>query len=329
MAEYMNEPDKAKEYRELFEKGKKWVDRNLFNGDYYHQKININDKSILQQYAEGLNSMIGDISSSYWNDEHKELNFQIGEGCGIDQVIAQWHANINGLGEIFDRKQVKKSLKSLYKNNFKKSMRNFYNACRIYALNGESGIVICDWPEGKYKPMVPLTYNGECMNGFEYAAGIHMIQEGLVKEGLEIVKAVRDRYNGENRNPWNEFECGSNYARSMASYALLPALSGFEFDMVKKHIGFAPVISEKSFQCFWSLDCGWGIYQRKGNKITLKVLSGSVNLKSYSDSLFLKQKKVKITIAGKQIFDFIIKNNTVIFKEIIEINNIQQLIISV
>ncbi len=60
------------------------------------------------------------------------------------------------------------------------------------------------------------------MTGFEYQVASHMIQEGLVHEGLQIVRSVRERFDGERRNPWNEFECGSNYARAMASYALLP-----------------------------------------------------------------------------------------------------------
>ena len=72
------------------------------------------------------------------------------------------------------------------------------------------------------------------MNGYEYAAAIQMIQSGLVDEGMAVVTAMRDRYDGEKRNPWNEFECGSNYARSMASYSLLNAFSGFQFDMVAR-----------------------------------------------------------------------------------------------
>lgn len=170
-------------------------------------------------------------------------------------------------------------------------MRDFFNACRIFALNDESALVICDWPK-KGKPAVPLTYAEEAMNGFEYQAAIHMVQEGLVKEGLEVVKALRDRYDGEKRNPWNEFECGSNYARSTASYALLPALSGFEFDMVRQHLGFHPIRKEKRCQYFWSLDCAWGTYQKNEHRITLKVETGSLQLKSFSDSLLEKAKKV-------------------------------------
>ena len=47
----------------------------------------------------------------------------------------------------------------------------------------------------------------------------------MTEEGFRVVKAVRDRFDGEKRNLWNEFECGSNNARSMASYALIPILA--------------------------------------------------------------------------------------------------------
>ena len=97
------------------------------------------------------------------------------------------------------------------------------------------------------------------MHGFEYQAASHLIMHGLVKEGLAMVQAVRDRYDGERRNPWNEIECGSNYARSMASYALLNAYSGLKFDMVRQEIGFAPAQTIGGrFQCFWSLGTAWG-----------------------------------------------------------------------
>jgi uncharacterized protein (DUF608 family) len=281
IAEHFGEHDKAKEYDELFKKGKQWVDKNLFNGEYYHQKIDLKDKNILEKYANITGKRDDGMINFYWNDEHKQIRFQIAEGCHIDQIVAQWHANLIGLGEIFNKSQVKTSLRSVYKHNYKKTMRNFFNPCRIYALNNEAATVICHWPEGKQKPIIPAMYSEEAMNGFEYAVACHMIQEGLVKEGLQIVKSVRDRYNGENRNPWNEFECGSNYARSMASYSVLLGLSGFEYDMTKKHLGFNPLISKNNFTCFWSIDNAWGTYNQKNGKATLTVLYGELALNSF------------------------------------------------
>ena len=63
---------------------------------------------------------------------------------------------------------------------------------------------------------------------------------GLVEEGLEIVRACRDRYDGRVRNPFNEYECGHWYARAMSSYALLQGLSGARYDAVEKVLYLEP-----------------------------------------------------------------------------------------
>jgi non-lysosomal glucosylceramidase len=117
------------------------------------------------------------------------------------------------------------------------------------------------------------------MNGFEYAAAIHMIMNGLVDEGMTAVAAIRHRYDGERRNPWNEFECGSNYARSMASYALLNAFSGFEFDMTSGYLGFSPLVGEGHFRTFWSLESGWGEFESAPQRADLRLLYGELILK--------------------------------------------------
>ena len=54
----------------------------------------------------------------------------------------------------------------------------------------------------------------------------HLMFEGEVEKGLDIVRTCRDRYDGRVRNPFNEYECGAWYARAMSSYAMLQALTG-------------------------------------------------------------------------------------------------------
>jgi non-lysosomal glucosylceramidase len=281
MAEVLGEQECAAQYRATFAAGKAWADLQLFNGEYYYQKVDLNDKALIEQYDLTAASMIGSTLDAYWNDEHGEIKYQLGEGCGIDQVLGQWHADLYGLGEIFDPPQVKSALASIYKYNFKMPFRNFANPCRVFALNDEGGLVIAAWPEGKVRPMIPAPYSQETMHGFEYAAAVHMIQRGLVEEGMAVVEAVRARYDGERRNPWNEFECGSNYARSMASYALLNAFSGFQFDLARGYVGFNPVQAENgSFRCLWSLDPGWGEFRLQPGGAELRVLYGQLNLQT-------------------------------------------------
>jgi hypothetical protein len=276
----------------LFQKGKVWADAHLFNGTYYCQLIDLKDRSILETF---------NAAGEYWDAEHGEIKYQIGQGCHIDQVLAQWHANLYGLGEIFDPVQTKKALASIFKYNFKDPIRDFPNPCRVYCLNDESGLVVCEWPEKVARPSIPLTYSQETLHGFEYAAAGHMIQRGLIREGMSVLKAVRERYDGEKRNPFNEFEAGSNYARSMASYALLNAFSGFVFDMPRLMVGFKPVKTENgSFRCFWSLASGWGEFIMSSGRFKLRVLYGGLKLKTLKLPLKAKMKKCSVTIDGKR-----------------------------
>ena len=292
MADHLGETDKAEEYRTLFEKGYAWTKEHLFNGKYFIQDVDLNDKSRLEHFD----------ALHYWNEEAGEMKYQIAGGSEIDQLLAQWHANLLGLGNIFDPEQVKAALPNLYRNNFKTSMRSFTNPWRIFALNDESGAIICDYPEGTYKPVIPIPYCEESMHGFEYSLAGLLISEGMIDEGLSIVRAVRNRYDGKKRNPWNEIECGSNYARSMASFALIPILSGFSFDMPHHTIGFAPKTAG-AFKSFWGVATAWGNVVVKENTFALEILQGSLTLEKLRLPFIQTVKELKVD--GKPVnFDW-------------------------
>ncbi|MFA6290884.1 MAG: GH116 family glycosyl hydrolase, partial [Victivallales bacterium] len=307
MARICGEPDKAEEYMIVFNKGKNWVDANLFNGKFYSQSIDLKDSSILAKF--------GDASSVYWNNEHREIKYQVGDGCGIDQILAQWHANLCGLGEIHDRRKTRMALSSIYRNNFRKSFREFTNFCRLYCLNDEAGTLMFSWPEGKYKPVVPIPYAEETMHGFEYQVAAHMIMEGMIKNGCELVKAVRDRYDGEKRNPWNEIECGSNYARSMASYSLLCAFSGFSFNLVEGEIGFNPPSGlDLPLKFFWSVGSGWGTVEISAGKLVLKVLYGKLTIKKIRlPDFFTKNRKLEVFHGEMKISGLAMAGESLVF----------------
>jgi len=286
MAQYLGKTDKAAEYRALFENGYKYTKEHLFNGEYFIQKVDVTDKTPTEHFE----------CDDYWNEEKGQLKYQIAEGCEIDQLLGQWHANLCGLGDVFDKEQRAVALKHLYKYNFKSSMRDVVNMWRVFVLNDEGGAIMCEYPDGVEKPIIPIPYCEECMTGFEYALAGLMISEGMEKEGLTLIHAIRDRYDGKKRNPYNEIECGSNYARPMASFALLPIYSGFEYDLPHGHIGFAP-IREGDFSALWSLGTGWGEYIRKDGTQRITLTEGSLKLKSLRLTGDIKT----LTVDGKEI----------------------------
>ena len=284
MAEFFGEKDLAKEYADLFEKGYKWTRDNLFNGEYFIQKIDLSDKSVTDAF---------NCSDYYWYNEKKELKYQIADGCEINQLCGQWHASICGLGYMFEKDQIKTALDSLYKYNFKESMRDNINTWRVFSLNDEGGAIICEYPDNVKRPVIPIPYHRETMTGFEYALAGLMISEGMEEKGLTIVNAIRDRYDGKKRNPWNEIECGSNYARAMASFALLPIYSGFVFDLPNNMIGFDP-IHKDNFKCMFSVGTAWGTFEWTNNEISVIIKEGNLKL----DKFFVKADIKELIIDG-------------------------------
>ncbi len=248
MARHCGDDEAADEYERIAESGRWLSDEKLFNGEYYEQIV---------------------------TDE--DAMFQFGPGCIIDQVLGQWHAEMYGLGRILDAAHVRSALASVFAHNFQTDFFGHQNACRVYALNDDMGTVICTWPRGG-KPDVPVRYSHECMCGFEYQVGAHMVYEGLLREGLSVCKAVRDRHDGIKRNPFNEFECGNHYARSMANYAYLLALSGFSYDARSNVLRLAPRIFSDDFQCFYSVEDAWGTIRHErhdgGTVVTVTATEG-------------------------------------------------------
>ncbi|MCE9615110.1 MAG: hypothetical protein K8T26_12600 [Lentisphaerae bacterium] len=310
MAGQLGEADQAAAYAALFAAGRRWVDGHLFNGEYYQQRVDLGDRRLVARFG---------AAGAYWDREHGEIKYQMGEGCAIDQVLAQWHANLYGLGDLFDPAQVRSSLRAIYRHNFKRRLRGHANTCRLYGLNDEAGTVICEWPAGRRRPAIPVPYAQETMHGFEYAAAGHLIQNGLWREGLAMVQAVRDRYDGEKRNPWNEIECGSNYARSMASYALLHACSGFTFDMGRGRIGFAPARGTTlPFRCFWCLETGWGWVEWRERGLTVGVSRGGLRLQELRLA-GLTGRAVRSVLAGRRRLTFTETRESLVFGRQVQI----------
>ena len=257
VAHHVGEEEKAEEYLELSAKGSRWYDANLFNGEYYEQKVKPEAYKTWPDHYQQLTLRHGK------DDVFKEWpSWQYGRGCLSDQMIGQWYSHMLGLGYLFDEEKVRVAMQSIFKYNWKPTLFNHPGLQRIYAVSNEAGLIICTWPRGG-RPGCPVMYSDEVWCGVEYQVASHLIYEGMVEEGLATVMGTRRRHRGDRRNPWDEFECGHHYARSMASYALLLALTGFSYSAPERRLRFAPKIFQDDFQTFFSSASGWGVYTQK------------------------------------------------------------------
>jgi len=264
----------AASYRAIREKGVKNIE-DLWNGDFYIQKVTP---------VEQIRSM-PPYDKEDWKDRvvrDGQLKYQFGEGCLSDQMLGQWFADVVGLDIGLNKGRVRRSLQSIYRNNFKHDFRKHSNTQRIYALNDEKGLLLCSWPNGA-RPALPFVYADEVWTGIEYQVAAHLIYQGLVEEGLAIVRAISDRYDGARRNPWNQIEWGNHYARAMASYSVLLAFSGFRYSAVDRSATFHPRINPDNFNCFFAAGSAWGRYMqnRRGDTLraTLESRHGNITLR--------------------------------------------------
>jgi len=271
MSKFMQKP--ATEYESLLNKGKAYLEGDLFNGEYFMQKIRWKDLHA----ADPTKGLAASLSS----DDSYELlmkegpKYQYGNGCLSDGIMGMWLATTSGLPEVIDNKKVTSHLNSIYKYNFKTDLTNHDNPQRpTYALGHEAGLLICTWPHGGQLSL-PFVYSNEVWTGIEYQVASHLMMKGEVQKGLDIVRACRNRYDGTVRNPFDEYECGHWYARALSSYAMLQGLTGIRYDAVDRVLYIQSKIGN-NFSSFFSTETGFGNVGLKDGVPFVEVKMGEI-----------------------------------------------------
>lgn len=273
-------------YEQLFKKGKAAMETDLYNGEYFIQKIQTTGLNAPDPVKASKESFGGEYSKEAVDLLEKEgPKYQYGIGCLSDGVLGGWIARMCGLGDPVDKDKLTSHLVAIHKYNLKKDLSQHANPQRpAYAVGNEGGLLLCSWPKGG-KLSLPFVYSDEVWTGIEYQVASHLMLMGKVNEGLEIVRICRDRYEGKIRNPYNEYECGSWYGRALSSYGLLQGLTGVWFDAVDKTLYVDSKVGD--FTCFISTETGFGNVHYKNGKVSLEVVKGSIPAK-------------KLMLAGKE-----------------------------
>ena len=265
-------------YTELFQKGKKTLENDLYNGEYFIQKIQVEGLEATDPVEA---SKVG-INMSY-SPEAIELlqkegpKYQYGNGCLSDGILGAWIGKMAGLEDFIDNEKVRSHLSAIYQYNFRTDLSDHVNPQRPgYGMGKDGGLLLCTWPKGD-ELTLPFVYSNEVWTGIEYQVASHLLSMGEIEKGLEIVREVRKRYDGKKRNPFDEYECGHWYARAMASYGLLQGLTGVRYDAVDQKLYVDSKVGD--FKSFLSTEFGFGTVEMKGGKIQLDVVSGEIPLK--------------------------------------------------
>ncbi|CAH8293880.1 uncharacterized protein (DUF608 family) [Mariniflexile fucanivorans] len=287
MANYLGDKKFANTCSSLYENGSKWIDENLFNGEYYIQKI-VPPMSI-DNIATGLIRVKRRLVAD-------DPQYQLGEGVLVDQLVGQVMAHILDLGYLANKENIKKTNEAILKYNYRENLVKHPNFMRSYAYKDESALLMAAYPGTR--PKQPFPYFTEVMTGFEHTAAVSMLYEGQEKEGLKTIQDIRDRYDGKKRNPFDEAEFGHHYARSMMAWAGVLASSGFHYSGVEKSMAF----TSNPGTYFWSNGYSWGTCEVKNKEAVLTVLFGELKLDSFSlEGVGTKKLKGKLIDSSKTL----------------------------
>lgn len=259
MAKELADEEFAALCRKVFEAGREATMKELFNGEYFIQKVDLKEHP-KHQYADG---------------------------CLSDQLFGQGWAHQVGLGYIYPPEAVKSALRAIWVYNWAPDVgpqNQAHPPQRWFARPGQAGLFTCTWPKSKHLGPDSVLYRDEVWTGIEYQVAGHMVWVGMLLEALAICRGVHERYHPRSHNPWNEVECGDHYARALASYGVFLALCGFEYHGPKGHIGFAPRLNAEDFAAAFTAAEGWGRFtqkrQARQQEDTLQLLWGRLRLTS-------------------------------------------------
>jgi hypothetical protein len=266
-------------YAELLAKGKAKMEKALYNGEYFYQKVvweGLRAADPVEEAKKGLNQSYTPEALELLSKEGPK--YQYGTGCLSDGVLGEWLAQMCGVGGVLDPKKVRSHLLAVFRHNFKSDLSGHVNPQRpTYALNDEAGLLACSWPRGGALSL-PFVYSDEVWTGIEYQVASHLMLAGAADKGTTVVKAVRDRYDGRVRNPFNEYECGHWYGRALSSYGMLQGLSGARYDAVDKTL-YVDSRARGTTRSFLATASGYGTVQVSGGRASLAVSSGSIDVR--------------------------------------------------
>ncbi len=271
----------VKECQERIAKGQKGYVDSCWNGEYF---INAYD-------SPGADPEVYERFNCW------------GPGCHSDQLLGQWWAYLLGLGDLFPKELIRSALGSIFRYNWRRSLRGFRHSQRVFAAGDEKGLIVCTWPNGG-RPRQPILYCDEVWTGHEYEVAALLFWNGFLKEGLEIVEGARARYDGTKRNPFAELECGHYYSRALSSWSLLISLAGFQIDAGRGRLELRPVLGGHLSLplcggIFWGVgerrvggrNRGWAITVQEGSLYLTELIVGIKGIKGASGGRVTLNKK--------------------------------------
>ena len=255
-------------------------------------------------FEEGRENLVKHL----WNGEYLDLWYdpvsgKRDRGCSASQLDGQMYLTLLlGLGYVLDRERTLKILRSIFKYNFTEEeglINGVYPGRPRPALAGDMPL-----PNETGLRYTVGSQIDTPWTGIEFEVAAHMISEGMVEEGLRILRAVHERY-ARYGEYWNHIECGGHYYRAMDSWLVLMALEGLLYDGFERRLRFVPRVSEKSFRGLLTVAGAWGsveqVVEGGVQRVAINLERGTIRLRALELGKFGEAVRVEVAVDGKAI----------------------------
>jgi hypothetical protein len=269
MAAALGDPVPA--YAELLEKGRGRMETDLWNGEYFVQKV---QWKACRARALGT-GMVGEYSPRLGAPREGGPQVPVRGRLPRRRRPRRGWPRCAGWASPRPREDAS-HLRSVHTLQPEEGPVHANPQRPTFACGVEGGLLLCTWPRGGALAL-PFVYSNEVWTGIEYQVASHLMLMGMVEEGLEIVRTCRDRYDGRVRNPFDEYECGHWYARAMSSYGLIQGLAGVRYDAVERVLHVEPRLPG-DFRSFLSTATGYGTAGVRAGQPFLEVRSGTIDV---------------------------------------------------
>lgn len=235
-------------------------------------------------WNESYDYYIADVTK---NNSHNSY----GIGCALDQLCAVGLSSACGFGHVFDPQHEARARQSILKYNqvtkppFQDQQHHFHD--------GDKGVCLLSYPNGRNADKKWI-YEDLVGSGFTSPFIAGLLLDGKVKAASDVAGNIRQRHDGRTASPWNEPECNTLYARSMAHWNIFDQACGFRYSCHPSEtpvdrptgvaqggcLSFQPRCSVSDFCCFVILNGGWGEYCQVGTEDSTSNENGVTALSS-------------------------------------------------
>ncbi|MDF2538544.1 MAG: hypothetical protein K0S76_1565 [Herbinix sp.] len=283
MAEWVGDKEGSEEYEKHFHLVRKVVEDRLWDDSlgYYISWVDENYKN--------------------WENSDRPHDRQ-SRNSMIAQIAGQWFANMLDLGDVLDKNRIKSSLQKMSEKNV-----GLAQYCPANEVSSDNSEVSDSWP------YYIETY---------YAA--NAVYEGMINEGLQAIENIHQAITVVDGSPWdahlvyrdngNSGRCwGKWYMTNPASWFMLPALGGFDYNAREARLMLTPNVPAnwkelKNLPIFMPLF--WGSVSAANNSASFTVdkLINTDSLKV--KTLALRKGSVEIFIDNRKITFELLRETT-------------------